>query len=684
MMKLNKKLLALLIVFIAIVSVSAVSAEDVAVDDDTIEASVEVEDTLAASVDIPADASVSDIETIINSTAAGDTINFAENATYDFGNISTGIKVPHTLILQGNGATIKGYQGFAFEADEESIAGSQVYNLNFEMTNPVLWNGRALEFTMGGDYIISDCSFNNGNSGIYIRRSEGNVTIINNKFTADDGATDQSTITGDFAKQETGTKAINLMGGTGIVITNNTFEGDMLDAISIASGAANVELYNNTVFDVWYGVFYGGGISNITMQGNTFSNSKAFALGIIKAAGNSDIYENTFITEKGEILKTGMERAAIYVQEGNTAHGAPSNIESIVIHDNTFLGEESIAVKGSSEGGMITPLGEFTVVDNNYGQSVTVFAFSDNNTYTLKTNNLIVEENNVTIEGNNPILASDFVLPTATAFKMGDIYQIMLIGEDKTLLANQDVIIQISTGDILVEEINATTNDYGIVELPLLYDIGSYNITLFFLDGAKVNNKFYESALEESAFTITSLPAIIVGEDAVITTQIRQEFKITLKDEENKLLTNQKVQFTINGITYNRTTDENGRAGLNIRLNMGKYNITASYTDAAGKVYSETYELTSVQANTSIKSAPVTLKRGSPFTAKLVDQIGQPIADAVVAFHINGVAYYRVTDANGEFKININLNPGVYNMYMSFDGTFLYAPSNGGSEIVVQ
>lgn len=681
-MKFNNKILALLIIFIAVVSISAVSAEEVAADDvvaapvddiAVVEASSDADNVLAASHDIPADASVSDIESVIANTTAGDTINFAENATYDFGNISTGVKIEHTLILEGNGATIKGYQGFSIEADEESVAGTQVRNLNFEMTNPILWNGRALEFFSGSDYLIEDCTFKNGNSGIYIRRPSGNVTIQNNYFFADEGATNASTITGDFAKQETGSKAINLMGGSGIKIIGNEFEGDYLDAISIASGAANVELYDNTVTDVWYGVFYGGGITNITMEGNTFENSKAYALGIIKAAGDSDIYENTFITPEG--------KTAIYVEEGNTAHGAPSNIETILIHDNEFYGEDTIAVSSSSKGGMITPLGEFTVIDNAYGDGVTVFEFNDNNTYSFTTNSFVTD-NNVTIEGNVPIVETNIIFTNEDEkLTSNDLLRIMLIGEDNVILGNQDINIKVISGGNVISDINTTTSEQGLAEIPLIFGAGTYTINVTY-DGEKLS-ALYLDAENSTSIDIITNPAIIVGKNVTIPTKAKQRFEITLKDDENKLLTNQTVQFTVNGVTYNRTTDENGIAGLNINLNMGNYPMTVTYNNGNTTV-TETYTLTAIQSNTTIKSTPVTFEgKGNRFEAQLVDQLGQPIADTTVAFHINGVTYYRVTDSEGKFYLNINLNPGIYNMYMSFDGTFLYAASNGGSQVTV-
>jgi parallel beta-helix repeat protein len=693
-MKLNNKILALLIVFVAIVSISAVSAEDVAVDDVVaapaedavvLEASADAEDTLAATFDIPDGASVSDIETIINQTSAGDTLNFAENGTYDFGENDV-INIEHTLILQGNGATIKGYQGFLFQADEESVAGSQVYNLNFEVFQPVLWNGRAIDFEGGSDYVVENCSFKNGNSGIYIRRPSGNVIIQNNIFIADDGATNQSTITGDFAKQETGSKAINIMGGSGIVISDNRVEGDFLDAFSIASGASNVEMYDNYVKDVWYGVFYGGGISNITMEGNVFENSKAFALGIIKAAGDSDINGNTFITEPGKIAKTNLDKAAIYVQEGNTAHGAPSNIETILIYENEFFGPESIAIGASSQGGMITPKGEFTVINNVYDEDVTVFQFNDNNTYNFRTNSFVTD-NNVTIEENYPLIYSHIILINLEGeHELGDVAQIMLIGDNYAVLPEQEVEIFITRDGVEVDSFNATTNELGLIDLPLMYDAGEYEIFTSYDGEVLLNDVFYKGTFTEDSFTMKAISpdVIIVGNNVTIPTKAKQRFEILLKDSDNRLLVNQTVQFTINGVTYNRTTDENGKAGLNINLNMGDYDITAAYTTPEGQVYNETYVLTAVQSNTTIKSTPITFTgKGNKFNATLVDQLGQPIADAVVAFHIHGVTYYKVTDENGQFFLNINLGPGIYNMYMSFDGTFQYAASNGGSEVIV-
>ena len=730
-MTLNKKFLSLLIVLIAIVSISAVSAEDVAiddvaaddvlsipVDDAVVEASNDANDVLTASYDVPDNANVSTIETIIANTSAGDTLNFAENGTYDFGNNSDSIKIEHTLILQGNGATIKGYQGFLFEADEESVAGSQVYNLNFEVYQPVLWNGRALDFEGGSDYIIANCSFRNGNAGIYIKRPSGNVTIENNYFFADEGATNSSTVKKDFSKQETGSKAINLMGGTGISVINNTFEGDWLDAVSIASGAANVEMYKNWMDHVWYGVFYGGGVTNITATENTFLGSKAFAMGIIKAAGNSEIYNNEFFTPENE--------TAIFVQEGNTAHGAPSNIETIHIYENRFLGDNIVAVAAESQGGMITPKGEFMVTNNEY--EGTLFAFNDNNTYTFTSNNFVSEDKNVFIE-NNILMKEDVaeivineelvVLATpadATGYLLVDVdgigyyvpaYEGGARFEMPLLAPGNYTVIATYTGDenygmateivnITIEEPPETIISKNLIKIEKSPDrfeatftdingtpLADTNVTVEINKvnstrttdangtismGINLGEGIYPVTLvnpvtgEEKINLITVLPRII-SNDLVKYYRNDSKFVVeVLGDDGLPAKAGENVSFNINGVFYTKQTDELGVAQMNINLPAGNYTVTTEYKGCKAA--------NNIEVLPIITAEDLTKKYGeaTPFEATLVDGQGKPLAGVTMDFNINGVMYHKQTDENGVAKLNINLIAGEYIITSSYNG----------------
>ena len=52
-------------------------------------------------------------------------------------------------------------------------------------------------------------------------------------------------------------------------------------------------------------------------------------------------------------------------------------------------------------------------------------------------------------------------------------------------------------------------------------------------------------------------------------------------DDGNPLGKNETVTFNINGVMYNRTTNETGHAKLNINLEPGDYIITSSYSNGA-------------------------------------------------------------------------------------------------------
>ena len=72
------------------------------------------------------------------------------------------------------------------------------------------------------------------------------------------------------------------------------------------------------------------------------------------------------------------------------------------------------------------------------------------------------------------------------------------------------------------------------------------------------------------------------------------KFLVKLLDDNGNRLDGKTITFNINGVFYNRTTDENGIARLNINLNAGNYVITSIYDGLA------------VSNNIKISSEPIT------------------------------------------------------------------------------
>ena len=255
-MKINNKILiSLLIVLIAAVSLSAVSATDEAestdvatVSDDAISASQQVEAVQMSDIDMSGvisapeeeednstvynvnnGANISAVEQTISNATDGDIISFAKDGIYDWHNTNgtnNAISVSKTLHFVGNNATIYCDNGFKVN---DAGAGSTFTGFNFVMSQDVAWNGRGIEILNSHDVAVINCTFENGNAGV---RTQGNtnITITGCSFY---GATNASTI---GKKDETGTKAVAIMGGSNHFIYDNYFGPGCLDGVSIASG----------------------------------------------------------------------------------------------------------------------------------------------------------------------------------------------------------------------------------------------------------------------------------------------------------------------------------------------------------------------------------------------------------------------------------------------------------------
>lgn len=139
------------------------------------------------------------------------------------------------------------------------------------------------------------------------------------------------------------------------------------------------------------------------------------------------------------------------------------------------------------------------------------------------------------------------------------------------------------------------------------------------------------------------------------------QFYATIVDANNQTLANTTVTFYVNGVYYNRTTDSNGRAKLNINLNPGKYIITSTNT-----VTNETRQnIIEVRFGNSIIAYNLykfCKDDSRPFHATALDYDGNPLANVTVTFYVNGVYYNRTTEFMGHATLNINLLPGEYNI----------------------
>ena len=139
------------------------------------------------------------------------------------------------------------------------------------------------------------------------------------------------------------------------------------------------------------------------------------------------------------------------------------------------------------------------------------------------------------------------------------------------------------------------------------------------------------------------------------------QFYATIVDANNQTLANTTVTFYVNGVYYNRTTDSEGRAKLNINLSPGKYIITSTNT-----VTNESRQnIIEVRFGNSIIAYNLykyCKDDSRPFHATALDYDGNPLANVTITFEVNNVIYNRTTEFMGHATLNINLLPGEYNI----------------------
>ena len=137
---------------------------------------------------------------------------------------------------------------------------------------------------------------------------------------------------------------------------------------------------------------------------------------------------------------------------------------------------------------------------------------------------------------------------------------------------------------------------------------------------------------------------------------------VVLTDKNGNLLANKPVDIEINNVKYTRTTDENGIARLNINLNIGSYPVGVSFKGDDEYNKSTGYCRVFVTPKITVNNLNMKYSDGSKFTAKLTDINDNPLSGVNVSFKVNGASYTRATNNEGIASLNINLNPGDYNI----------------------
>ena len=184
----------------------------------------------------------------------------------------------------------------------------------------------------------------------------------------------------------------------------------------------------------------------------------------------------------------------------------------------------------------------------------------------------------------------------------------------------------------------------GLAKLNINLPVGEYVITTV----NKVTGEYVFN-------TVRVISPIVNNHDLVKYYMNASAFAVQIIDSSfNPVGEGASVVFTVNGVSYIRQTDSTGWVRLGINLLPGEYVINTSY--GGSDVFNKIVVLPVLSAN----DLTVAYGTRSRFEARVVDGQGNPYANQVVTFTVNGVSYDRVSGSDGVAGLNINLPAGEY------------------------
>ena len=517
---------------------------------------------------------------------------------------------------------------------ESSDSSLIVRNCNF--VNSRIYNGG-----YDSSLIVRNCSFINNtayNGGCAIYNSGSGLTVNNCSFI-------NNTATNDW-----GSAIYN--SGSGLTVNNCSFINNTANngagaIYNTESGltVSNCSFINNTANN-GAGAIHSS-CSNSTISSCNFINNTANHAGAIYNAGSDSTMMNcNFINN---IANNG---GAIY----NTC--SDSTISSCNFINNT-----------ANNGGAIYNFGSITVSnskfkDNNASKGVAIYndVYSQISIGTINLNNNTYSGIN---NGKTYIYNIGTILTPVTITVLENKTVNCRYNNEITLFAT--ITTSFDGASVAGGALNFIIGRSTISTVATSNDNGTYNYTykIPFRNISEIISASYNNASNAYVYSgildsrnVTSVNIIV--NNVVMIYKDGSRLYATLLDAKGNPLINTALSFTINGATYNKTTDLKGIASIALNLEHGIYNAVISY--AGNKMYKPSSVNSTVTIKSSITGQNIVkmYQNDTRFYAKFIDSTGKALTNTEVKFNIHGVFYTKKTDKDGVADMGIMLRPGTY------------------------
>ena len=404
-----------------------------------------------------------------------------------------------------------------------------------------------------------------------------------------------------------------------------------------------------------------------TFAGNVISNA------FIGIQAQGDVKEviainNTFIN-----VKTGIDVSTNVVGGGIVVKGNSINVSNIGISLKKGYGIiENNTIDAVGDGIQLAANAKNITVDNNViisGKNYAVSVAGTTGTNTSITNNYIISKDYygngaVTSKSNDTIIENN---TPAGASINADISAII----NKNATIKIDVLPFDANGNVTIkfngksETINFNASQTIVYDLGVL-GVGDYEVTVIYNGNAKYNatnitKTFSIGKISDYNVTLNTTD-VVAGENSTLV--------IILPEDATGV-----VNVTVGKDSYKANVTD-GVASVKINsLIAGDYKVNVTYSgDKTYEVSNNVFNLAvnPMKVNLNISDVVMFYRDGTRMAAILTDIKGNPIANAILYFTINGQTYKKTTDANGTASLGINLVSKIYNATVSYNGSDIY------------
>lgn len=231
------------------------------------------------------------------------------------------------------------------------------------------------------------------------------------------------------------------------------------------------------------------------------------------------------------------------------------------------------------------------------------------------------------------------------------------------------------------------SNEEGVIELNLTMKPGTYDAIINYL-----GNNGYENSNSTVQITVLAYETELVSNNIIMYykngTELEGElFVINPYTKEKLALNGSFLTITINNRIYYRTSDESGKFNLGLNFKSGNYTALINYKSNRGyEGCNLTVNITILNISTHINSLNTHkyYRDDTLFTANLVNQFGQALVGEYLNITIGDKKYVKQTNGTGDINLTVNLESGIYEATIIYNGKNGYSPFKKTVQIIVE